>query len=302
MVDDPNEVKFLKEIEDNNAPNQDVDFQDNDLEEGVIGTIPSSKIVKVKDADTDTDDSVDNSTEETDDLNETGEDEDIDNADDEAQKSKHTKRNTIIGFLAGIAVLLPVGGYYLVNSDMTNPPATALKVILHKQSFKITAPNHVIKMNYLNGRDAPAYIAFYADGKWALSNKDNFGNSLQSATDEECVRHTGQAVASQLIRNGANPKSSQAFSELARMPGIKTTMRYQFTKDGTRVALSIKVSPTKDFKKYFPKDTMKSVTDYDYVFANFKNISRDRFHADMSTSFNGDIDKSSNQVVLSVVR
>ena len=47
---------------------------------------------------------------------------------------------------------------------------------------------------------------------------------------------------------------------------------------------------------------MRAVTDYDYVFANFKNTAKDSFIADMSTAFNGNIDKSSNPVVLSVIR
>ena len=93
-----------------------------------------------------------------------------------------------------------------------------------------------------------------------------------------------------------------AFSELAKLPGIKTTMRYTFSKDDTRVELSIRVSPTDDFKKFHPHDTMRAVTDYDYVFANFKNTAKDSFIADMSTAFNGNIDKSSNPVVLSVIR
>ena len=197
---------------------------------------------------------------------------------------------------------MPLSGFYLVNSDATTPPVTALKVIFHKQSFKATVPNHVIKMSYRNGRDAPAYIAFFKDGKWALSNTDNFGDNLESTTDAECVRHTGEAVAMQLRHNGVSPKSASAFSELAKLPGIKTTMRYTFSKDDTRVELSIRVSPKDDFKKFHPHDTMRAVTDYDYVFANFKNTAKDRFNADMSTAFNGNIDKSSNSVVLSVIR
>ena len=197
---------------------------------------------------------------------------------------------------------MPISGFYLVNSDATTPPVTALKVIFHKQSFKATVPNHVIKMSYRNGRDAPAYIAFFKDGKWALSNTDDFGDNLESTTDAECVRHTGEAVAMQLRHNGVSPKSASAFSELAKLPGIKTTMRYAFSKDDTRVELSIRVSPKNDFKEFHPHDTMRAVTDYDYVFANFKNTAKDSFNADMSTAFNGNIDKSSNSVVLSVIR
>ena len=157
-------------------------------------------------------------------------------------------------------------------------------------------------MSYRNGRDAPAYIAFFKDGKWALSNTDDFGDNLESTTDAECVRHTGEAVAMQLRHNGVSPKSASAFSELAKLPGIKTTMRYAFSKDDTRVELSIRVSPKNDFKEFHPHDTMRAVTDYDYVFANFKNTAKDSFNADMSTAFNGNIDKSSNSVVLSVIR
>ena len=51
VVDDQSEVKFLKEIEDTKSSptsnNEDVDFQDNIPSQGLIGTIPSSKIVKI---------------------------------------------------------------------------------------------------------------------------------------------------------------------------------------------------------------------------------------------------------------
>lgn len=296
----------MKEIEDTKSSptsnNEDVDFQDNIPSQGLIGTIPSSKIVKIdsetvareeREAEEAEKDSNDDA---TDDQN------DDENSDSISFTKSNTKRNAIIGVIAGIALLLPISGFYLVNSDATTPPVTALKVIFHKQSFKATVPNHVIKMSYRNGRDAPAYIAFFKDGKWALSNTDDFGDNLESTTDAECVRHTGEAVAMQLRHNGVSPKSASAFSELAKLPGIKTTMRYAFSKDDTRVELSIRVSPKNDFKEFHPHDTMRAVTDYDYVFANFKNTAKDSFNADMSTAFNGNIDKSSNSVVLSVIR
>ena len=314
VVDDQSEVRFLKEIEDTKpsptSNNEDVDFQDNIPSQGLIGTIPSSKIVKIdsetvareereaEEAEKDLNDDA------TDDQDDDSAEDDVDdeNSDSISSTKSNTKRNAIIGVIAGIALLLPISGFYLVNSDATTPPVTALKVIFHKQSFKATVPNHVIKMSYRNGRDAPAYIAFFKDGKWALSNTDNFGDNLESTTDAECVRHTGEAVAMQLRHNGVSPKSASAFSELAKLPGIKTTMRYTFSKDDTRVELSIRVSPKDDFKEFHPHDTMRAVTDYDYVFANFKNTAKDRFNADMSTAFNGNIDKSSNSVVLSVIR
>lgn len=309
VVDDQSEVKFLKEIEDTKSSptsnNEDVDFQDNIPSQGLIGTIPSSKIVKIdsetvareeREAEEAEKAEKDSNDDATDDQN------DDENSDSISSTKSNTKRNAIIGVIAGIALLLPISGFYLVNSDATTPPVTALKVIFHKQSFKATVPNHVIKMSYRNGRDAPAYIAFFKDGKWALSNTDDFGDNLESTTDAECVRHTGEAVAMQLRHNGVSPKSASAFSELAKLPGIKTTMRYAFSKDDTRVELSIRVSPKDDFKEFHPHDTMRAVTDYDYVFANFKNTAKDSFNADMSTAFNGNIDKSSNSVVLSVIR
>lgn len=322
VVDNQSEVKFLKEIEDTKpsptSNNEDVDFQDNIPSQGLIGTIPSSKIVKIdsetvakeereaeeaeKDSNDDaTDDQNDDSAEDLDDDS-IEDDVDDENSDSISSTKSNTKRNAIIGVIAGIALLLPISGFYLVNSDATTPPVTALKVIFHKQSFKATVPNHVIKMSYRNGRDAPAYIAFFKDGKWALSNTDDFGDNLESTTDAECVRHTGEAVAMQLRHNGVSPESASTFSELAKLPGIKTTMRYAFSKDDTRVELSIRVSPKDDFKEFHPHDTMRAVTDYDYVFANFKNTAKDSFNADMSTAFNGNIDKSSNSVVLSVIR
>lgn len=302
VVDNQSEVKFLKEIEDTKpsptSNNEDVDFQDNIPSQGLIGTIPSSKIVKI---DSETVAREEREAEETEkDSNDDATDDE--NSDSISSTKSNTKRNAIIGVIAGIALLLPISGFYLVNSDATTPPVTALKVIFHKQSFKATVPNHVIKMSYRNGRDAPAYIAFFKDGKWALSNTDDFGDNLESTTDAECVRHTGEAVAMQLRHNGVSPKSASAFSELAKLPGIKTTMRYAFSKDDTRVELSIRVSPKNDFKEFHPHDTMRAVTDYDYVFANFKNTAKDSFNADMSTAFNGNIDKSSNSVVLSVIR
>lgn len=292
----------MKEIEDTKpsptSNNEDVDFQDNIPSQGLIGTIPSSKIVKI---DSETVAREEREAEETEkDSNDDATDDE--NSDSISSTKSNTKRNAIIGVIAGIALLLPISGFYLVNSDATTPPVTALKVIFHKQSFKATVPNHVIKMSYRNGRDAPAYIAFFKDGKWALSNTDDFGDNLESTTDAECVRHTGEAVAMQLRHNGVSPKSASAFSELAKLPGIKTTMRYAFSKDDTRVELSIRVSPKNDFKEFHPHDTMRAVTDYDYVFANFKNTAKDSFNADMSTAFNGNIDKSSNSVVLSVIR
>lgn len=292
----------MKEIEDTKpsptSNNEDVDFQDNIPSQGLIGTIPSSKIVKI---DSETVAREEREAEETEkDSNDDATDDE--NSDSISSTKSNTKRNAIIGVIAGIALLLPISGFYLVNSDATTPPVTALKVIFHKQSFKATVPNHVIKMSYRNGRDAPAYIAFFKDGKWALSNTDDFGDNLESTTDAECVRHTGEAVAMQLRHNGVSPESASAFSELAKLPGIKTTMRYAFSKDDTRVELSIRVSPKNDFKKFHPHDTMRAVTDYDYVFANFKNTAKDSFNADMSTAFNGNIDKSSNSVVLSVIR
>lgn len=309
VVDNQSEVKFLKEIEDTKpsptSNNEDVDFQDNIPSQGLIGTIPSSKIVKIdsetvareeREAEEAEKAEKDSNDDATDDQN------DDENSDSISSAKSNTKRNAIIGVIAGIALLLPISGFYLVNSDATTPPVTALKVIFHKQSFKATVPNHVIKMSYRNGRDAPAYIAFFKDGKWALSNTDDFGDNLESTTDAECVRHTGEAVAMQLRHNGVSPKSASAFSELAKLPGIKTTMRYAFSKDDTRVELSIRVSPKNDFKEFHPHDTMRAVTDYDYVFANFKNTAKDSFNADMSTAFNGNIDKSSNSVVLSVIR
>lgn len=309
VVDDQSEVKFLKEIEDTKSSptsnNEDVDFQDNIPSQGLIGTIPSSKIVKIdsetvareeREAEEAEKAEKDSNDDATDDQN------DDENSDSISSTKSNTKRNAIIGVIAGIALLLPISGFYLVNSDATTPPVTALKVIFHKQSFKATVPNHVIKMSYRNGRDAPAYIAFFKDGKWALSNTDDFGDNLESTTDAECVRHTGEAVAMQLRHNGVSPESASAFSELAKLPGIKTTMRYAFSKDNTRVELSIRVSPKNDFKEFHPHDTMRAVTDYDYVFANFKNTAKDSFNADMSTAFNGNIDKSSNSVVLSVIR
>lgn len=312
----------MKEIEDTKpsptSNNEDVDFQDNIPSQGLIGTIPSSKIVKIdsetvareereaeeaeKDSNEDaTDDQDDDSAEDLDDDS-IEDDVDDENSDSISSTKSNTKRNAIIGVIAGIALLLPISGFYLVNSDATTPPVTALKVIFHKQSFKATVPNHVIKISYRNGRDAPAYIAFFKDGKWALSNTDDFGDNLESTTDAECVRHTGEAVAMQLRHNGVSPESASTFSELAKLPGIKTTMRYAFSKDDTRVELSIRVSPKDDFKEFHPHDTMRAVTDYDYVFANFKNTAKDSFNADMSTAFNGNIDKSSNSVVLSVIR
>lgn len=282
----------MKELQEKYDSNQPVDYDDNDLDDGVVGTIPSSRIVKVKDND-----------------NDDYEDDDVDRTDDsnsntgraEGQDHKTTKKNTVLAILASALILLPAGGYFVVNSSATMPPVTALKVILHKQSFKDTAPNHVVKMSYLNKGDAPAYIAFYKDGKWALSDKDDFGTNLETISDAEAVKHTGEAVAQQLKRNGV-PTNSNAFSQLAQFPGIETTMRYHFSKDGTRVELSIKVTPKKDFKKLHPKDTIKQITSYDYVFANFSNTAKNKFKSDMSTSFNGNIDKTSNKVSLRVIR
>lgn len=150
----------MKEIEDTKpsptSNNEDVDFQDNIPSQGLIGTIPSSKIVKIDSEtvareereaeeaekgsnDDDTNDQDDNSVEDLDD----------ENFDSISSNKSNTKRNAIIGVIAGIALLLPTSGFYLVNSDATNPPATALKVIFLLLLLKLFSINKALRLRFL---------------------------------------------------------------------------------------------------------------------------------------------------------
>lgn len=300
-------MKFLKDINENQEPqplDQDVDFDDNDLDDNVIGTVPADRVKKGYVYHSNYDDDNDSDEDDDDDqqplvLADKSGPSSIDPVIESTAYNK--KKSVVIGLLI-TALILASGSIYLINEPSVNiQPVNDLKVVLHKQNFKASVPEHVVKLTYLDSKNDPAYIAFYGNGIWALSSKDTFGNNLKSISDRDAVEVTGKAIANQ-AQQKTKSRTTLSFAQLAKMPGIKTTMRYQFSNDSSRVELGIRVSPTKDFKRFFPNDTIRQLTTYNYVFANFKNTAKNKFDADMSTSFNGEIAKTSRSVVLEIIR